>query len=172
MSCMFFWMTDRNSLELSIETAAWVEAENKVTEAYFARIPERAKIRTRLTELFNYKRYNGAFERAGKYFLFRNDGLQNQDILYVANHPDGVERALLDPNTLRADGYYVTDLKINYTQKRYEIGLSVENLLNTKWNQAQFDTQSRLRNESQSVSELHYTPGSPFFIKGNISILF
>ena len=94
------WLEDTNSPE----TAAWVEAENKVTEAYFSHIGERAKIRARLTELFNYERYNGAFEVAGKYFLFKNDGLQNQDILYVADKPDGPERALLDPNTLRADG--------------------------------------------------------------------
>ena len=94
------WLEDTNSPE----TKAWVEAENKVTEAYFARIPQREKIRARLTELFNYERYNGAFQVAGKYFLFRNDGLQNQDVLYVADSPDGPQRVLLDPNTLRADG--------------------------------------------------------------------
>ncbi len=94
------WLEDTNSAE----TAAWVEAENKVTGAYFARVPQREKIRARLTELFNYERYNSAFEMAGKYFLFRNDGLQNQDILYVADQPNGAERPLLDPNTLRADG--------------------------------------------------------------------
>ncbi len=94
------WLEDTNSPE----TAAWVQAENKVTETYLSHIPERAKIRARLTELFDYQRYNGAFEVAGKYFLFRNDGLQNQDILYVSDGPDGRERPLLDPNTLRADG--------------------------------------------------------------------
>ena len=94
------WLEDTNSPE----TTAWVEAENKVTAAYFAQIPQRAKIHARLTELFNYERYSSAFEVAGKYFLFRNNGLQNQDILYVADKPDGTERALLDPNTLRADG--------------------------------------------------------------------
>ena len=94
------WLEDTNSPE----TTAWVEAENKVTAAYFAQIPERAKVHARLTELFNYERYSRAFEVAGKYFLFRNDGLQNQDVLYVAEKPDGAERVLLDPNTLRADG--------------------------------------------------------------------
>jgi prolyl oligopeptidase len=94
------WLEDTNSPE----TTAWVEAENKVTAEYLSHIPERAKIHDRLTELFNYERYSNAFEVAGKYFLFRNDGLQNQDILYVADKPDGAERVLLDPNTLRADG--------------------------------------------------------------------
>src|ERR1035438_7028880 len=71
------WLEDTNSEE----TTAWVEAENKVTAAYFAQIPQRAKIHARLTELFNYERYSSAFEVAGKYFLFRNNGLQNQDLL-------------------------------------------------------------------------------------------
>jgi prolyl oligopeptidase len=94
------WLEDTNS----DETTAWVDAENKVTAAYFEQIPQRTKIRARLTELFNYERYSNAFEVAGKYFLFRNDGLQSQDILYVADKPNGPERALLDPNALRADG--------------------------------------------------------------------
>jgi prolyl oligopeptidase len=94
------WLEDTNSPE----TTGWVEAENKVTAAYLAQIPQRAKIHARLTELYNYARYNSAFEVAGKYFFFRNDGLQNQDVLYAADKPEGGERALLDPNTLRADG--------------------------------------------------------------------
>ncbi len=94
------WLEDTNSPE----TKAWVEAENKLTAEYLSHIPERAKIHARLTELFNYERYSSAFEVAGKYFLFRNDGLQNQDVLYVADKPDGAQRVLLDPNTLRADG--------------------------------------------------------------------
>jgi len=94
------WLEDTNSAE----TAAWVEEENKVTQAYLAQIPERDRIRKRLTELFNYDRYTNAFEVAGKYFLFHNDGLQNQDVLYVLDAVDGQERVLLDPNTLRADG--------------------------------------------------------------------
>ena len=94
------WLEDSNSQE----TKAWVEAENKVTQTYFAHIPQREKIHARLTDLFNYERYTRAFQVAGKYFVFRNDGLQNQDVVYVADGPDGPPRVLLDPNTLRADG--------------------------------------------------------------------
>ena len=94
------WLEDTNSPE----TTAWVQAENKVTAAYFAQIPEREKIRARLTDLFNYERFPRAFRAGGKYFLFRNDGLQNQDVLYLLDKPDGSPRVLLDPNTLRADG--------------------------------------------------------------------
>ncbi len=75
-------------------------------------------------------------------------------------------------NSVQALGYCLVDALINYTHPKFQIGLSAENLLNTKWNQAQFDTESRLKNESQSVSELHYTPGTPFFVKGSISFFF
>jgi prolyl oligopeptidase len=88
----------------SPETAAWVEAENKVTQSYLAGIPGRAAFKDRLTTLYNYERF-GAFFRAGnRYIVSRNDGLQNQNVLYVADSLHGPERVLLDPNTLRADG--------------------------------------------------------------------
>ncbi|HXA64824.1 MAG TPA: prolyl oligopeptidase family serine peptidase [Bryobacteraceae bacterium] len=102
------WLEDTNSPE----TTAWVAAENKVTQAYLAQIPERDKIRKRLTELFDYERYPasyldgyaGVFQAGGKHFIFRNNGLQNQYVLYVTDKPGGQERVLLDPNVLRADG--------------------------------------------------------------------
>jgi prolyl oligopeptidase len=88
----------------SPETAEWVAAENAVTQAYLAKIPQRGRIKDRLTTLFDYERFNG-FERAGSHYLItRNNGLQNQDVLYVSDAVDGKERTLLDPNTLRADG--------------------------------------------------------------------
>src|SRR5260370_38118885 len=102
------WLEDTNSPE----TAAWAEAENKVTQAYLAQIPERDKIRKRLTQLFDYERYPalaldedaGEFQAGGRHFIFRNNGLQNQYVLYVTDKPGGQERVLLDPNVLRADG--------------------------------------------------------------------
>jgi hypothetical protein len=77
-----------------------------------------------------------------------------------------------ESNSVKAIGYFLLDAVINYSQPKYQIGLSAENLLNTIWNQAQFDTESRLKGESTSVSELHYTPGTPFYIKGNLSFFF
>ena len=94
------WLEDADSAE----TAAWVAAENKVTQAYLAGLPSRARYKERLTALYNYERYS-RFEKAGARYLFlRNDGLQNQDVLYVADALTGKERVLLDPNKLRADG--------------------------------------------------------------------
>ncbi|HTK18803.1 MAG TPA: TonB-dependent receptor, partial [Mucilaginibacter sp.] len=75
-------------------------------------------------------------------------------------------------NTLRADGYYVTDLKLNYTQKRYEIGLTIENLLNTKWNEFEAEEVTRLKGESAPVDQMSFTPGTPFFAKLRVALFF
>ncbi|RLD33324.1 MAG: S9 family peptidase [Bacteroidetes bacterium] len=94
------WLEDDNSEE----TAEWVIAENAVTDAYLSEIPFREKIIDRLTELWNYPRYRTP-EKKGEYYYFRkNDGLQNQDVLYVMKGEDGEPEVLLDPNTLSEDG--------------------------------------------------------------------
>ena len=77
-----------------------------------------------------------------------------------------------EDNSIIAKGYFVTDAAINYTQPRYEIGLAFENLLNTQWNEAQFATESRLRNEPASVTELNFTPGIPFFARVKFAVFF
>ncbi|HEX9166454.1 MAG TPA: prolyl oligopeptidase family serine peptidase [Gemmatimonadales bacterium] len=94
------WLEDDNSAE----TAAWVQAQNEVTFAYLRGLPQREPLRKRLTELFNYERYSTPQRKAGRYFIFRNDGLQNQSVLYVQDGLAGTPRVLLDPNTLSADG--------------------------------------------------------------------
>jgi outer membrane cobalamin receptor len=75
-------------------------------------------------------------------------------------------------NTLIADGYYVTDFKLNYTQKRYEIGLTIENLFNTKWNEFEAEEVSQLRGESAPVDQMSFTPGTPFFAKLRVAFFF
>ena len=94
------WLEDDNSAE----TKAWVEAQNKVTFDYLNTIPERATLKTRLTELWNYEKYSAPFKRGSKYFYYKNDGLQNQSVLYVADSVKDKGRVLLDPNKLSADG--------------------------------------------------------------------
>ncbi|RIK77059.1 MAG: hypothetical protein DCC68_18095 [Planctomycetota bacterium] len=88
----------------SDETKAWVEAQNKATFGYLESLPERETLRKRLTELWNYERYGIPRQRGGRYFYERNDGLQNQSVLYVADSLDAEPRVLLDPNTLSKDG--------------------------------------------------------------------
>jgi prolyl oligopeptidase len=88
----------------STKVAAWVEAENKVTNAYLEAIPERPAIKRRLTELWNYERFTAPSQRAGLYFYSRNDGLQNQNVLYVQEGLKGKPRVLIDPNKWSKDG--------------------------------------------------------------------
>jgi prolyl oligopeptidase len=94
------WLEDPDS----DETKAWVEAQNKVTFDYLESLPEREKLRKRLTELWNFERYGIPMVRGGRYFYERNDGLQNQSVLYVAESLDAEPRVLLDPNKLSKDG--------------------------------------------------------------------
>jgi outer membrane receptor protein involved in Fe transport len=72
------------------------------------------------------------------------------------------DRAANESNSVRAKGYFLSDVNCFYKKEKYRIGFSIENLFNAQWNEAQFDTESRLRNEANSVSELHFTPGTPF----------
>jgi len=94
------WLEDT----YSPETNAWIEAQNKLTIAYLEKIPARGKIQARLTELWDYTKASAPFQRGGRYFQFRNTGLQNQDVLFVQESLDGEGRVLIDPNGLSADG--------------------------------------------------------------------
>ena len=86
------------------DTRSWVEAENRVTFAYLEQLPERERIRRRLTELWDYPKYGAPFKKGGRYFFFKNSGLQNQSVLYMQSSLTAEPRVLLDPNTLSADG--------------------------------------------------------------------
>ncbi|MGB2627403.1 MAG: prolyl oligopeptidase family serine peptidase [Candidatus Acidiferrum sp.] len=94
------WLEDDNSAE----TAAWVKAENLVTFAYLDRISYRAQVKHRLQELYNYAKFSSPFRRGDAYFFFKNDGLQNQNVLYIQNGLQGTPELLLDPNQFSADG--------------------------------------------------------------------
>jgi prolyl oligopeptidase len=94
------WLEDPDSPE----SRAWIEAENRLTSAYLAAIPERAAIRERLTKLWNYPKYGAPFRKAHRYFFFKNDGLQNQSVLYKQTSLAASPETLLDPNLLSEDG--------------------------------------------------------------------
>ncbi|MBY0242910.1 MAG: prolyl oligopeptidase family serine peptidase [Burkholderiaceae bacterium] len=94
------WLEDANSAE----TKEWVDAQNKVTQAYLAQIPNREAIKQRLTKLWNYERFSVTYKEGGRYFYNRNDGLQNQAVLYTMKSLSDTPRVLLDPNTLSQDG--------------------------------------------------------------------
>jgi prolyl oligopeptidase len=88
----------------SPDVAAWVAAENRITTAYLDAIPERETIRRRLTELANFAQYSSPMKEGGRYYYFKNDGLQNQAVLYRMDTLDSAPRVLLDPNTWSKDG--------------------------------------------------------------------
>ena len=81
----------------------WIEAQNKVSFGYLAKLPRRAEIKKRLTKLWNYERFSVPVNRGGRYFFLHNDGLQNQSSLCVADSLTAAPRVLLDPNKLSAD---------------------------------------------------------------------
>ena len=85
-------------------TAAWVEAENKVTNAYLAKIPQRDKYLRRLKQVVNYEKVYTPFEKNGKWYVYKNDGMQNQAVLYQMDRLGGEQRVFLDPNKLSDDG--------------------------------------------------------------------
>ena len=68
-----------------------------------------------------------------------------------------------------AKGYFISDLFLNYTKKKFETGVAIQNLFNTKWKETQFYTESRLKDEAEPVSEIHFTPGTPFFLKATFT---
>ncbi|MBT1705983.1 carboxypeptidase-like regulatory domain-containing protein [Fulvivirgaceae bacterium PWU20] len=77
-----------------------------------------------------------------------------------------------EDNSVTAKGYFLLDAALTYTRPAYEISLNASNLLNREWNEAQFDTETRLPGERQGLSELAFTPGDPFFIKAGVSFFF
>jgi prolyl oligopeptidase len=94
------WLEDLDSEQ----TQAWIEAQNHLTFNYLQQIPARQRIRERLTQLWNYEKYSQPFKEGGRYFYFKNDGLQNQSVLYTQESLEGQARVLLDPNTFSEDG--------------------------------------------------------------------
>ena len=94
------WLED----DTSAGTAAWVEAENKVTFPYLDAIPFRKQLQARVKELNDYAKYSSPSHKGPYYFFFKNDGLQNQSVLYIQKGLDGTPQALLDPNSWSEDG--------------------------------------------------------------------
>ncbi len=95
------WMEDTESSE----TRAWIDAENKLTNTYLSTIPQREKLKNRLTEIWNYERYSAPSKIADNFYIYsKNDGLQNQSVLYKATSTSDPGSVFFDPNKLSADG--------------------------------------------------------------------
>ena len=96
------WLED--DVRTNDEVANWVEAQNKVTFGFLESIPEREKIKQRLTQLWDYEKYSSPFKAGGRYYFFKNDGLQNQSVLYVHDTLADEPSVLIDPNAWSKDG--------------------------------------------------------------------
>jgi prolyl oligopeptidase len=94
------WLEDLTA----VQTRDWIAAQNRLTRAYLEAIPGREHIRARLTALWNYPRYAVPYRAGSRYFFTKNDGLQNQDVLYMQQGLDGEPIPILDPNRFSADG--------------------------------------------------------------------
>ncbi|MFM2136261.1 MAG: hypothetical protein RL021_1661, partial [Bacteroidota bacterium] len=94
------WLED----DRSDETANWVKAQNELTAQYLAKIPFRDQVRQRMTELWNFPKRSVPFKGGSNYFIYTNNGLQNQFVLNILSSPDAEPKVFLDPNTLSTDG--------------------------------------------------------------------
>lgn len=94
------WLED----DMSEETKAWVTAQNEVTFGYLDQIPFREKIRQRMEDLWNYPKYSAPFKRGDNYYFYKNNGLQNQSVLYTMKELNGEAKEFLDPNKFSEDG--------------------------------------------------------------------
>ncbi len=130
---------------------------------------------------FNYTDARSIEEPSGEYFIplapeiTMTGGLSVKEI---GDFSGGInyrfigDRPANEDNSIIAEGYFITDLNLNYTYKNMVFGIIVENLFDTQWNETQFATESRLFNETNAVEEIHFTPGTPFFIRGKVTINF
>ena len=99
-------------------------------------------------------------------FKFKNGFNGAVSYRFMADRPANAD------NSLVAKGYFVTDLTANYTRRRYEVGLEIQNLFNTRWREAQFEVESRLRGEAQAVDAVSFQSGTPFFARLKLAVFF
>ena len=125
----------------SPDARAWIDAENKLTADYLNTIPQREKIKERLTELWNYEKYSAPF-KVGKHYLYsKNDGLQNQSVLYIADSISDPGRVFFDPNKLSTDGTAaLSGSSFTDDGKLWAYGVAVAGSDRTEWKVMDIDT--------------------------------
>ncbi|MCX7861571.1 MAG: prolyl oligopeptidase family serine peptidase [Bacteroidales bacterium] len=118
------------------DVSLWIDEQNKVTFQYLSNIPFREKLKKRLTELFNFARQSAPFKIGSNYFYFKNNGLQNQSVLYITQNPKEPGKVLLDPNTFSVDGTIaLTNIKISPDGKILAYAISKSG---SDWNEIYF----------------------------------
>ncbi len=136
----------------SPESRAWIEAENKVTFDFLSKIPARDAIRKRMTELWDYEKFGVPFKEGTRFFISRNTGLQNQNVLFVAGNLSEQPRELLDPNTLAKDGTIALGgLAVSDNAKLMAYGLAASGSDWQTWKVRDVDTGKDLSDELKWV---------------------
>ena len=142
------WLEDTDSAE----THAWVEAEDKLTFGYLEQLPYRQAIHDRLTKLWNYERFTVPEQEGGRYFFQHNNGLQNQNVLLVAESLNAEPRVLLDPNTLSTDGTVaLAGAAISDDGKLMAYGIATSGSDWTEWHVRDIDTAKDLSDDLKWV---------------------
>lgn len=133
-------------------TKVWVEAQNQVTFNYLEEIPIRETIKQRLTKLWDYEKYGTPFKKGENYFYFKNDGLQNQSVLYTLPSLDAEPRVLLDPNQLSEDGTVaLSGLAISENGQFLAYGLSTSGSDWQEWKVRDIQTGEDLQDHLQWI---------------------
>lgn len=114
----------------------------------------------------NYIPLAPGFSSLGRISFYKNKFTASLQYRFIS------DRTANENNSLVAEGYFLADLNLNYDIGSVSIGISVENLMNTEWKEAQFETSSRLHNEIEPITEIHYTPGTPFQAVASIAYMF
>lgn len=131
------WLEDIDSEQ----TKEWIAAQNRVTFEYLDRIPVRARINRRIAELWDFEKYGVPFKRGGRYFFTRNDGLQNQSVLYWMESLAAEPQVLLDPNQLSEDGTVaMTGYEVSEDGRLLAYGLSASGSDWQEWHVREVDT--------------------------------
>jgi hypothetical protein len=130
---------------------------------------------------FNYAHGRSIDEPDGENYIPLAPNFTSTGGLYY-QHANGISGALSyrfvndvpanEDNNIKAEGYFITDLNLNYSSKHWIFSFIVENIFDTEWNEARFATESRLFDEHKSIEEIHFTPGMPLYIRGRIGIKF
>ena len=124
------WLEDDNSEE----TKRWVDAENKVTDKYLSSIPFYDKVKKRLEEMWNYAKYSSPFKEGDYYYFYKNDGLQNQSVLYRQKGLNATPEVFIDPNTMSKDGTASIGVPSFSKNKKYAVYLEAR--AGSDWQQA------------------------------------
>lgn len=164
VSDIYRWL--EGEARTSKDVSDWVEAENKVTFGYLETLPHRKEIERRLTQLWDYEKFSAPFRAGDRYYYFRNNGLQNQNVLFQLDSLDGEPRELIDPNKWSADGTvalggmsFSDDGKLlAYGQNAAGSDWAVWNVMNVETGESLFD-----KIEWTKFTSLSWTPDGKGF---------